>query len=613
MEPRPIELLAPARDAAIAIEAIKHGADAVYMGGPSHGARSAATNSVDDIARVADYAHRFNVRVYVTLNTLIYEDELRQVEAVVSQLYDAGVDALIVQDMALLEMDIPPIQLHASTQCDIRSAEKARFLQDVGFSQLVLPRELSLEEIRQIRAVTDVPLEAFVHGALCVSYSGDCQAGYAAMGRSANRGECPQICRLKYDLTDCNGNTLVKNKHLLSLRDMNRSTDIYEMLEAGVSSLKIEGRLKDMSYVKNTVAAYRAIIDDIIRDNTDRYCRASSGHCDVSFNPDLSKSFNRGFTSYFLNGVNSVNKMAAVNTPKMVGERVGVVSGGHGKTIKARLNARLHNGDGIGFFNDFDEFDGFRVNRVEGNSLHLANPVAINPGTVLYRNYDKEWSDSLAGETSQRYVNVRMSVKSVGNDRISLTISDERGNCVTKTAEVELSPAKSPQEDARRRVLTKTGDTIYRVDSVDDRLGNLFVPSSVMTRLRRETLCLLDSAQKMRYESLKRAPKLQSVFPYRSLTYHDNVANSSAENFYKKHSVSEIEPALEVKRPTGELRVMSTRYCIRREFCSCLKSENGKQWRGPLYLKILSERRYRLDFDCAKCQMSVIECKKDSE
>lgn len=610
MEPRPIELLAPARDAAIAIEAIKHGADAVYMGGPSHGARSAATNSVDDIARVADYAHRFNVRVYVTLNTLIYEDELRQVEAVVSQLYDAGVDALIVQDMALLEMDIPPIQLHASTQCDIRSAEKARFLQDVGFSQLVLPRELSLEEIRQIRAVTDVPLEAFVHGALCVSYSGDCQAGYAAMGRSANRGECPQICRLKYDLTDCNGNTLVKNKHLLSLRDMNRSTDIYEMLEAGVSSLKIEGRLKDMSYVKNTVAAYRAIIDDIIRENPDKYCRASSGHCDVSFNPDLSKSFNRGFTSYFLNGVNSVNRMAAVNTPKMVGERVGVVFGGHGKTIKARLNARLHNGDGIGFFTDFDEFDGFRVNRVEGNSLHLANPVAINPGTVLYRNYDKEWSDSLAGETSQRYVNVRMSVKSVGNDRISLTISDERGNCVTKTAEVELSPAKSPQEDARRRVLTKTGDTIYRVDSVDDRLGNLFVPSSVMTRLRRETLCLLDSGQKMRYESLKRALKLQPVFPYRSLTYHDNIANSLAENFYKKHGVSEIEPALEVKRLTGELRVMSTRYCIRREYGRCLKSENGKQWRGPLYLMNLSGRRYRLDFDCAKCQMSVIECKK---
>lgn len=610
MEPRPIELLAPARDAAIAIEAIKHGADAVYMGGPSHGARSAATNSVDDIARVADYAHRFNVRVYVTLNTLIYEDELRQVEAVVSQLYDAGVDALIVQDMALLEMDIPPIQLHASTQCDICSAEKARFLQDVGFSQLVLPRELSLEEIRQIRTVTDVPLEAFVHGALCVSYSGDCQAGYAAMGRSANRGECPQICRLKYDLTDCKGNTLVKNKHLLSLRDLNRSTDIYEMLEAGVSSLKIEGRLKDMSYVKNTVAAYRAIIDDIIRENPDKYSRASSGHCDVSFKPDLSKSFNRGFTSYFLNGVNSVNKMAALDTPKMVGERVGVISGGHGKTIKARLNARLHNGDGIGFFIESDEFDGFRVNRVDGNSLHLASPMAIKTGTVIYRNYDKEWNDSLAGETSQRYVNVRMSVKSVGNDHISLTISDERGNCVTKTAEVELSPAKSPQEDARRRVLTKAGDTIYRVDSVDDKLGNLFVPSSVMTRLRRETLCLLDSAQKMRYESLKRAPKLQPVFPYRSLTYHDNVANSLAENFYRKHGVSEIEPAVEVKRPTGELRVMSTRYCIRREFGRCLKSENGKQWRGPLYLKNLSGRQYRLDFDCAKCHMSVIGCKK---
>ena len=461
--------------------------------------------------------------------------------------------------------------------------------------------------------MTDVPLEAFVHGALCVSYSGDCQAGYAAMGRSANRGECPQICRLKYDLTDCNGNTLVKNKHLLSLRDLNRSTDIYEMLEAGVSSLKIEGRLKDMSYVKNTVAAYRAIIDDIIRENPDKYSRASSGHCDVSFNPDLSKSFNRGFTSYFLNGVNSVNKMAALATPKMVGERVGVVSGGHGKTIKTRLNARLHNGDGIGFFTDSDEFDGFRVNRVDGNSLHLASPMAIKPGTVIYRNYDKEWNDSLAGETSQRYVNVRMSVKSVGNDRISLTISDERGNCVTKTAEVELSPANTPQEDARYRVLTKTGDTIYRVDNVDDKLGNLFVPSSVMTRLRRETLCLLDSAQKMRYESLKRAPKLQPIFPYRSLTYHDNVANSLAENFYRKHGVSEIEPAVEVKRLIGELRVMCTRYCIRREFGRCLKSEKGKQWRGPLYLMNLSGRRYRLDFDCAKCQMLVIECKKYNE
>lgn len=600
---RPIELLAPARDAETAIEAIKCGADAVYMGSESHGARVAAGNSVDDIARVVDFAHQYNARVYVTLNTIIYDNEIDDVKALIGRLYDVGVDALIVQDMSVLRMDIPPIALHASTQCDTRDACKARFLQDVGFSQIVIARELSLDEIKKISDNVTVPIEAFVHGALCVSYSGDCQASHYAMGRSANRGECAQMCRLPYSLVDAKGRTLIENKHLLSLRDMNRSHYLEQMMDAGVSSFKIEGRLKDVGYVKNVVAFYRKRIDEIIASRSDCYCRSSVGYSEVPFEPRLEKSFNRGFTPYFLNGEKT--SIASIDTPKSRGERVAKVKRCYGREIEVVADVQLNNGDGIGYFDEKGEFAGFRLNKVEGNRFYLTTSVRLAPGTVLYRNRDKQWDDMLEADVC-RLIDVKMSLTRQ-LDGVLLTVSDCRGNVVSKELAIALEEAKSPQEASRQRVLTKVGNTIYRVSDIDDKLGNVFVPASVLTQLRRDVLEMLDSAQRENYSRDTRGAENRDVqLPQgQSLTYHDNVANEMACEFYVDHGASKIERAVEVDMPQGRFTVMTTRYCVRREMGKCLKTSAGREWEGPLYLTS-ANHRFALDFDCKQCQMKVL-------
>jgi len=600
---RPIELLAPARDAEIAIEAIKCGADAVYMGSESHGARVAAGNGVEDIARVVDFAHRFNAKVYVTLNTIIYDDEINEVKSLICRLYEVGVDALIVQDMSVLRMDIPPIALHASTQCDTRNVHKARFLQDVGFSQIVVARELSLAEIKQISENITVPIEAFVHGALCVSYSGDCQASHYAMGRSANRGECAQMCRLPYSLTDSKGRILIANKHLLSLRDMNRSSYLEQMMDAGVSSFKIEGRLKDVGYVKNVVAYYRRRIDDIIASRSDCYCRSSVGHSVVPFEPRLEKSFNRGFTPYFLNGEDM--EIASIDTPKSQGERVAVVKRCYGREIEVVSDVQLNNGDGMGYFDDNGVFTGFRLNKAIGNRLSLASPVRLAPGTVLYRNRDKQWDDSLETEIL-RLVDLEMELLS-NSKGITLTVKDTRGNEVRKSLEIKLDKAKSPQETSRQRVLTKVGNTIYRVKEIVDTLGDVFVPASVLTQLRRDALELLDEAQRKNYRRDVRLPEnhLAELPEGKHLTYHDNVANSIARKFYIDHGAAEIEQAVELGLPKGRFVVMTTRYCLRREMGKCLKTSKGKEWIGPLYLTS-ANHNFELEFDCQQCQMRVV-------
>ena len=600
---RQIELLAPARDAETARQAILHGADAIYIGASSHGARSAAANPVDDIKELAAFAHDFNARIYVTLNTLVYDDEIARVERLIRELYRAEVDALIVQDLGILRMDIPPIELHASTQCDIRTPEKARFLEDVGFSQLVLPRELTIEEIHNIRQATSVPLEAFCHGALCVSYSGDCQAGFVATGRSANRGECPQICRLRYHLVDSEGRELVHGKHLLSLRDMNRSDHIREMLEAGVSSFKIEGRLKDVAYVKNTVAAYRRILDQIIESSDGEYVRSSSGRSETAFTPDLSKSFNRGFTSYFLDN-NRLADMAAKDTPKMVGERIGIVTDRQGRRLKARLDRPLQNGDGLGFFNREGEFSGFRVNRAEGNKILTAGDVEISRGTVLYRNRDKAWDDLLEGETARRTLDVSFRL-ALSGQLLSLEAKDERGCSVTATAMIDHQDARSPQEEQRRKALSKLGDTIYRLTSLEDTVGQAFIPASTLSSLRRDAVALLDSAWKMTRKIGYRRPEKETSYPAAALSYHENVSNRLSSDFYKNHGVNKIQPAIEVSLPRDEKRVMQTRYCIRREFGCCLKTLGGRRWKGPLYLETDRGLRYRIEFDCKRCGMDI--------
>ncbi len=603
--PRPIELLAPARDAGTAVEAIRHGADAVYIGASSHGARAAAGNTLADIAGVVDFAHNFGARVYVTLNTLVYDSEISQVENLVCGLYRIGVDALIVQDLGILRMDIPPIALHASTQCDIRTPEKALFLQDLGFSQLVLPRELSLEEIKAVRAKTAVPLEAFVHGALCVSYSGDCQASFLATGRSANRGECAQICRLPYDLYDGAGDLLVKGKHLLSLRDMNRSAMIASMLDAGISSFKIEGRLKDRSYVKNITAFYSRTIDSIIEQSGGRYVRSSSGTVAHTFVPSPEKSFNRGFTDYFLCGASA--RTASVETPKWIGEKIGSVVSCTGNRTVIRSDKALNNGDGLGFFNADGVFEGFRVNRTDGHAIHTMRPMALARGTVLYRNHDHGYEAAMDGDTASRDIGVVFTLRPVSWG-VALDAVDVRGNSITVTAECVLSPAKTPQYETRSRILNKLGGTIYRMKSVDDRMGDCFIAASLLTDLRRRAVAMLDRAQRISYiYDYRRAENHDSECPSKELTYHDNIANRLAAGLYAEHGAYGNAMALE----TGDnlsgagIVVMTTRYCVRREFGHCLKESDGRSWKGPLRL---SSKGFdlKLEFDCADCRMRVV-------
>ncbi len=603
--PRQLELLAPARDARIAIEAIKHGADAVYIGGPGFGARAAAGNSLTEIARAVDYAHQFGAKVYITVNTIIYDSELRQVERLISDLYRIGVDALIVQDMGILRLDIPPIALHASTQCDTRTPSRARFLQDVGFSQIVLARELSLSEIRAVASEVSVPIEVFVHGALCVSYSGDCHASCLAKGRSANRGECAQICRLPYDLTDSSGRILIEQKHLLSLRDLNQSAQLAALADAGASSFKIEGRLKDASYVKNTVAYYRHQLDTIINASPDRYCRASHGDIEVNFTPALDKSFNRGFTNYFLLD-EQPRSIASVDTPKSQGEKIGIVTSSRGNVIEAKLSVELSNGDGLGFFNEKSEFCGFRLNRVDGHRLYPASPVNISRGTTLYRNKDKQFDDILIGESASRTIPLNMTLRHVP-DGIALDISNLHGTAATTRINTPIAPAKTPQQQARLRVLSKLGGTIYRLNNLDDRLGDTFIAASVLADLRRSAIEALQQARQASHSyDYRRSENLSVTLDTSSLSYHANVSNSLADKFYRSHGASDIEPALETSKPShGQFVVMTTRYCLRRELGCCLKTPQASRLPRELFLSG-GNLRLSLKFDCRQCRMKVI-------
>lgn len=604
----PLELLAPAKNAETAIQAILCGADAVYMGASSHGARRAAANSVDSLRKVVDFAHQYDAKVYATVNTIIYDDELAEVERLITDLYHIGVDALIIQDMGILRMDIPPIELHASTQCDIRDVEKARFLSEVGFTRLVLARELSLQEISEIHAAVPASLEAFIHGALCVSYSGDCRASFMNNGRSANRGECAQICRLPYTLSDARGRTLVESKHLLSLRDLNRSDSIQAMADAGVTSFKIEGRLKEEGYVKNTVAWYSRILDRVVEQSGDRYVRQSFGKSKPGFNPSPDKSFNRGFTTYFLSGHAPVKGLASLDTPKATGLPVGKVTRCDSRIITASLTAQLANGDGLGYFDTDGQFRGFRLNRADGNKLYPATPQNIKPGTTLYRNRDKEWDDAISSAKATRTMTVDMNLRLIGGDTVAIELTDEAGCSATATMRIEgISTAVTPQESPRRQILNKLGGTIFRAGNIVDLAGQYFIPASRLTALRREGIELLLRAHAMTYRYGYRLPENREArFISDTATIHDNVANQLAEQFYRDHGVTSFTPAVEVKRPSdAETMVMTTRYCLRRELGRCLLTPKGKEWPdGPMYITN-GNVRLRVEFDCERCGMNL--------
>lgn len=608
-----IELLAPARDAEIAIEAIKHGADAVYMGPAGFGARQAAGNSTADVARVCAFAHQFNARVYATVNTVVLDNELARVERLIHDLYHAGVDALIVQDLGILRLDLPPIALHASTQCDLRTPAKAQFLASLGFSQLVLARELSLLEIAQIhQAVPEVPLEAFCHGALCVSYSGRCQVSQVLRGRSANRGACAQMCRLAYDLTDGEGRTLLHNKHLLSLRDFNASSHLLAMLQAGVTSFKIEGRLKDAAYVKNVTAYYRQRIDQLLAAHPELGRRSSAGTSTFSFTPDVARSFNRSFTSYFLDGrPANGSRMASLNTPKSMGEPLGTVLHSKGKTLVIDSSKAIANGDGLSFMGNDGQWTGVRVNRAQGNRVELRQAVSIPVGTAVHRTSDKAFDDVLSRPSATRAIAVDATLRYT-SQQLVLTLSDERGNQVTCSLTCPpLQAALSSQTKRQLSVLGKLGGTIYVLRHAEV-CGQWFIPASVLTSLRRKAIGLLDHAQLLTRERPTRLPeKPDSPCFATTLTSADNVANHLAATLYHDHGVTAIEPAIELSNTLPKSPVMHTRYCLRRELGACRKQPGSKKLPSKLLLRH-GDDLLRVECDCTRCEMNLYVEKKQA-
>ena len=603
-----IELLAPAKNLECGIEAIKHGADAVYIGAPKYGARAAAGNSLDDLHQLAQYAHRFGAKVYVTLNTIIYDDELAEVEQLVWQLYRIGIDALIVQDMALLTMNLPPIELHASTQTDNRTPEKVQFLYDNGFTQVVLARELSLEQIAAIHRACPVPLEAFVHGALCVSYSGQCYASQACFGRSANRGECAQFCRLPFDLVDADGRIIERGRHLLSLKDMNRSAHLEAMMDAGVRSFKIEGRLKDVTYVKNVTAHYRQAIDAILARRSE-YVRASQGVSTYTFTPQLDKSFNRGFTDYFLTGERS--EVYSFATPKAMGEPLGRAKEVGRNYLTIATAKALHNGDGLCFIDPRGQLQGFRVNRVEGTRLYPKEmPYGLTPGVPLFRNYDQEFERLLARPSAERRIPVDIHLYDIPFG-YALTVTDEQGHSSTVTFARDKELARTEQRAGIEAQLSKLGGTILVAKSIMLTLAdNWFIPSSVVADMRRAAVEAYERTLRCHVRPMNPSAKPRGTQPATldgQLTYLGNVANQRAAEFYRSRGVSTLAPAYELSAPRGAT-LMFCRHCLRYAMGWC-PHRGGKPspYREPYTLVSADGKRFALSFDCKQCIMQVKE------
>lgn len=602
---RPIELLAPAKNLECGIEAINHGADAVYIGAPRFGARAAAGNSIEDIKALVEHAHLYNARIYVTVNTILHDEELPETEKMIWELYRAGVDALIIQDMGITRLNLPPIALHASTQMDNRTPEKVKFLSDIGFRQVVLARELSLDEIKKIHdTCPETLLEVFIHGALCVSYSGQCYVSQACYGRSANRGECAQFCRLAFDLVDSNGKTIEQNKHLLSLKDMNQSDNLEALLDAGATSLKIEGRLKDVSYVKNVTAYYRQKLDSIFKYRKE-YVRASSGTVKTTFTPQLDKSFSRGFTDYFLRGRNP--GIFSFSTPKSLGEEVGTVKEIRGNYFTVAGVKSFNNGDGLCYIDDNGRLQGFRVNRVENNKLFPQDMPRLKPKTRLYRNFDQEFEKLMQKKSAERKIAVDICLAE-NNFGFTLSFTDEDDNSVSLTLERVKEPARTPQADNLRNQLSKLGNTPFEANDIKiDLSDNWFIPSSELSELRRNAVEKLLEARRINYRrEVFRLKESKTKFPVSTLTYLGNVMNSSAAEFYKNHGVLKVMPAFEKEQPKDAV-LMFCKHCIRYSMGWCpVHHKVRSPFREPYYLVSSDGRRFRLEFDCKQCQMKVL-------
>jgi putative protease len=636
-----LELLAPARNADFGMAAIDHGADAVYIGGPVFSARAAAANDLKAIERLVGHAHLYHSRVYVALNTLLTDRELEKAHQLIGQLHDIGIDGLIIQDMGLLELDLPSIPLIASTQTHNTTPEKVRFLQDVGFQRVILARELTLDEIRQIRKETTVGLECFVHGALCVSYSGQCFMSQVLGGRSANRGVCAQPCRSLYSLVDGNGRTIVKDKHLLSLKDLNLSESLDDLIQAGITSFKIEGRYKDLHYVKNVTAAYRQALDAAM-ERIPGTMKSSSGCCRYFFIPDLRKTFNRGYTTYFLKGRD--HKPGSPDTQKSIGKLVGRVSRVNPEFIDV-TGGPFHNGDGLCFFGSDGDLDGFQVNTAKGSRLYPHQMPSIEVGTDLYRNFDQVLFRQLKKKSAERRIAVWMDFFQNAYE-IGLNVVDEDGCRATLTLPQSFIPARNP-ESCQQQIgaqLSKLGDSIYKLQKLDLSQGSTgFLPIRNLNQLRRKALAKLsrirlrhhlqyglssdpdtEDRSSVRHPAIPETDMLFSreragcpdvgneiPYPEKYLDYRSNIMNHAARRFYEHHGATVAELALETLHPVGRAKpsrtvVMTCRYCIRHQLDACPRfSRPCRRLKDPLILKN-SRHVFEVTFDCRLCQMSIV-------
>lgn len=612
---RKLELLAPAKDLECGIAAISHGADAVYIGAQRFGARAAAGNSIEDIEQLCRYAHQFAAKVYVTVNTIIYDDELEATKQLLDDLQRIGVDAILVQDMSIISRTSIP--LHASTQTDNRTVEKVRWLRSLGFKRVVLARELSVSEIAKIHnEVPDIEIEVFVHGALCVSYSGQCYASQYCFGRSANRGECAQFCRLKFGLEDAEGNRIDRDRYLLSLKDMCQIDRLEQLIEAGATSFKIEGRLKDVIYVKNVVAAYSNRLNQIVQKSGGRFSRASLGTATYSFVPNLKKTFNRGFTNYFLDG--RKQDIASPDTPKAIGEYVGKVKEINRKWIKVAGTASFANGDGLCYVNADHELEGFRVNRADNNYLFPAkSPQTLKVGMSLYRNNDQAFERELLKQSASRRIALSM-VLSETDEGFSLTaevIGTEEDKCIKATSllTAEKQEARTPQHENYERQLERLGDTQFECDDISfiPSSFNFFIPSSMLSALRRDVCARLSEAIA---DSIKVKPQTDVEDeahdmvspPKATLPYLYNISNRLAREFYESCGTENIGEAFEIKSPAKGALLMQCRHCLRYSYGYCVKNGGQKpSWREPLRLVLPDGRRFPLQLDCKNCQMLV--------
>jgi putative protease len=623
-----LELLSPAKTAEIGREAILHGADAVYIGGPAFGARHNASNTLEDIASLVEFAHRYRARIFVTMNTIMHDAELDTARKQIWQLYEAGVDALIIQDMGLLELDLPPIQLHASTQCDIRTAEKAKFLGQVGFSQLVLARELTIEQIRHIRTQVAAPLEYFIHGALCVAFSGQCYISHADNGRSANRGDCSQACRLPYTLSDGQGRVVAYEKHLLSMKDNDQSRNLEALIDAGIRSFKIEGRYKDMGYVKNITAHYRLLLDEIL-ERRPELAPASSGRTRVMFTPDVDKNFHRGHTDYFAQGRQET--IGAFDTPKYVGVELGTVTRIGGDNFDLLATEAMANGDGLNYMHK-RETVGIQANTVqklgedaEGQRWRVFpnEPLSALPGlkagTVIHRNRDHQWEAALGKKSSERKVRLDLLLSETAGG-LRMALRDEDGIESATSAALELQPARdaAQAESALRTSLGKLGNTMFEAGEIRLELSQpWFVAASAINALRRDAICAHEAARLASWQRPERARPAEPApaYPETQLSYLANVYNEKARAFYHKHGVQLIAAAYEAHQEAGEVSLMITKHCLRFSFNLCPKQAKGVQGvqgqvkAEPMTL-VSGDERYTLKFDCKPCEMHVIGAMK---